>query len=81
VIRSGELYRANGGLPAPHTTHMAHLGLPPTLGGRGSAPGAIVCGGQTMSFNDIISAIEAGSGRRIRRIPMSTKMFRAIGWV
>jgi dihydroflavonol-4-reductase len=47
----------------------------------GLGPRRYVCGGQMMSFNDIISAIEAGSGRRIRRIPMSTKMFRAIGWV
>jgi len=45
----------------------------------GLGPRRYVCGGEMMSFDDIISAIEEGSGRRIRRIAMSAKMFQAMG--
>lgn len=32
-----------------------------------------------VSFDDMISALEVGSGRRVRRIPMSPAVFRLIG--
>ncbi len=45
----------------------------------GLGPRRYVCGGELMSFDDIISSIEEGSGRRLRRIPVSATMFRAMG--
>jgi nucleoside-diphosphate-sugar epimerase len=45
----------------------------------GLGPRRYMCGGEMMSFDDIIDAIEAGSGRRIRRIRMSAGMLRAVG--
>jgi nucleoside-diphosphate-sugar epimerase len=45
----------------------------------GLGPRRYVCGGEMMGFDDIISAIEAGSGRRMRRISVSARMFRAMG--
>ncbi len=45
----------------------------------GRGPKRYVCGGQMLTFDEMISAIERGSGRRIRRIPMSAKTFRFIG--
>ena len=38
-----------------------------------------LCGGQLLSFDEMIAAIERGSGRRIHRIPMTPTMFRAMG--
>lgn len=38
-----------------------------------------LCGGQLLSFDDMIAAIERGSGHRIRRIPLMPGMFRAVG--
>jgi dihydroflavonol-4-reductase len=45
----------------------------------GLGPRRYVCGGELMRFDDIISAIEEGSGRRLRRIPVSAAMFRGMG--
>jgi len=46
---------------------------------RGRGPHRYLCGGQLLTFDEMISALEAGSGRRVRRIPMSPSMFRIIG--
>jgi dihydroflavonol-4-reductase len=45
----------------------------------GLGPRRYVCGGELMSFDDIISAIEEGAGRRLQRIPVSPAVFRAMG--
>lgn len=45
----------------------------------GRGPRRYLCGGQMLSFDEMISALEQGSGRRVRRIPMSPAMFRLIG--
>ena len=45
----------------------------------GRGPHRYVCGGQMLSFDEMISALERGSGRRVRRIPMPPSMFRGIG--
>ena len=47
----------------------------------GLGPRRYVCGGELMSFDDIITAIEDGCGRRIRRIPINAAIFRASGRV
>lgn len=45
----------------------------------GRGPKRYLCGGQMLTFDEMIAAIERGSGRRIRRIPMSPGMFRLLG--
>ncbi|OBI44299.1 dehydrogenase [Mycobacterium kyorinense] len=45
----------------------------------GQGPRRYVCGGQLLSFDDMIDALEAGLGRRVRRIPVSPRVFRGIG--
>ncbi|OBH92539.1 NAD-dependent epimerase/dehydratase family protein [Mycobacterium sp. E2733] len=45
----------------------------------GHGPKRYVCGGAMLSFDEMICALEAGSGRHIRRIPLTGGMFRALG--
>ncbi len=45
----------------------------------GRGPKRYLCGGQMLTFDKMIAAIEQGSGRHIRRIPMSSGMFRLFG--
>lgn len=45
----------------------------------GQGPKRYLCGGQLLTFDEMIDAIERGSGRHIRRIPMSASMFRLVG--
>lgn len=45
----------------------------------GLGPRRYMCGGEMMTFNSIISAIEEGAQRRLRRIPLSCRMFRMLG--
>lgn len=46
----------------------------------GRGPNRYVCGGVMVSFNEMIDVLEQGTGRRIRRIPLSASLFRGIGW-
>jgi nucleoside-diphosphate-sugar epimerase len=45
----------------------------------GRGPRRYVCGGTLVAFNDMIAALERGSGRRFTRIPLSQSMFRGLG--
>ncbi len=45
----------------------------------GRGPKRYLCGGQLLTFDQMIGAVERGSGRKVRRIPMSPAMFRGIG--
>lgn len=45
----------------------------------GRGPKRYLCGGQLLTFDDMIAAIESGSGRRVRRIPLSPSAFRLVG--
>lgn len=45
----------------------------------GRGPRRYVCGGTLVEFNDMVTALERGSGRRIIRIPLSQSSFRGLG--
>ena len=45
----------------------------------GRGPKRYLCGGQLLTFDNMIAAIERGSGRRVRRIPLSPSAFRLVG--
>lgn len=47
----------------------------------GRGPKRYLCGGTMLAFDEMIAALEAGSGRRIARIPMTPRAFRALGRV
>ena len=41
----------------------------------GRGPKRYVCGGTMLSFDEMISALESGTGQHVRRIPMSPGVF------
>lgn len=45
----------------------------------GRGPHRYLCGGQMLTFDEMIAALEQGSGRKIRRIPMTPATFRLVG--
>lgn len=45
----------------------------------GRGPKRYLCGGQMLTFDDMVAAIETGCGRSIRRISLSPGVFRFIG--
>lgn len=45
----------------------------------GRGPKRYLCGGEMLSFDEMIAAVEQGSGRKVRRIPMTAAMFRRLG--
>ncbi|MDP7734128.1 NAD-dependent epimerase/dehydratase family protein [Mycobacterium paragordonae] len=47
----------------------------------GRGPKRYLCGGQMLTFDQMITALERGSGRRIRRIAMNPTVFRLLGRV
>ncbi|MDP7701222.1 MULTISPECIES: NAD-dependent epimerase/dehydratase family protein [unclassified Mycobacterium] len=47
----------------------------------GRGPKRYLCGGQLLTFDDMIAAIECGCRRRIRRMPLSPAAFRLLGRV
>jgi dihydroflavonol-4-reductase len=80
IVRHGIAPRlAHGGMQMVDVRDIADVHTALMTAGRG--PHRYVCGGQMMSFDDMISALEAGSGRRVKRIPISSALFRGIGRV
>jgi dihydroflavonol-4-reductase len=47
----------------------------------GRGPKRYVCGGTMLTFDEMISALELGTGHHVRRIPMSSSVFRGLGRV
>jgi uncharacterized protein YbjT (DUF2867 family) len=47
----------------------------------GRGPRRYVCGGVLLTFDEMVDALERGSGRRFTRIPMNQRIFRTAGRV
>jgi hypothetical protein len=47
----------------------------------GRGPRRYLCGGNLVAFDDMISALEFGAGRRFTRVPVSQRMFRGLSRV
>lgn len=78
IIRAGVAPRLrNAGMMLVDVRDIADVHVASMRPGCG--PKRYVCGGVMLNFDEMISALEAGSGRRIRRIPMTGGMFRAMG--
>jgi nucleoside-diphosphate-sugar epimerase len=45
----------------------------------GRGPRRYVCGGQLLTFDEMVDALEEGLGRRVRRVPLPASLLRGIG--
>lgn len=79
IVRSGVAPRLRGGMSMVDVRDIAEVHARLMRSGRG--PHRYVCGGVSLTFDEMVDALEAGTGRRIRRIPLSAKLFRGIGWM
>jgi uncharacterized protein YbjT (DUF2867 family) len=68
-----------GGMQMIDVRDVADVHAASMRAGRG--PRRYVCGGVMLTFDEMVDALERGSGRRIRRIPLSPSLFRALGWI
>ncbi|BBY79484.1 NAD-dependent epimerase/dehydratase family protein [Mycolicibacterium pulveris] len=75
ITRFGVAPRLRGGMQMIDVRDVADVHAAIMAPGRG--PHRYVCGGVLVPFNDMISALERGSGKRFTRIPVSPAMFRA----
>ncbi|MGE2691378.1 NAD-dependent epimerase/dehydratase family protein [Mycolicibacterium pulveris] len=75
ITRFGVAPRLRGGMQMIDVRDVADVHAAIMAPGRG--PRRYVCGGILVPFNDMIDALERGTGRRFTRVPMSPGVFRA----
>ncbi|BBY18749.1 NAD-dependent epimerase/dehydratase family protein [Mycolicibacterium litorale] len=76
LVRFGVAPRLRGGMQMIDVRDVAAVHAAAMKPGRG--PRRYVCGGELVTFDGMIDALERGSGRRFRRIPLSPGVFRGI---
>lgn len=79
IVRFGVAPRLRGGMQMIDICDVADVLTAIMEHGRG--PRRYLCGGTLVPFNDMISALERGMGRKIRRIPVSQGIFRGVSRV
>lgn len=79
ILAHGLAPRMPGGMQMIDVADVAEVHVRSMTPGRG--PQRYVCGGEMVAFDEMIDVLEHGSGRKIRRIPLSPKIFRGIGRV
>ena len=79
MVRAGAAPRMAGGMQMIDVRDVADVHA--ALMRAGCGPRRYVCGGVMLTFDAMIDALERGSGRQIRRIPLSPRLFRGIGWM
>ncbi len=79
IVAGGAAPRMPGGMQMVDVRDVAEVHS--RLMRPGNGPRRYVCGGVMVSFNEMIDTLERGSGKRIRRIPLSPRLFRGIGWI
>ena len=79
IVRFGVAPRLRGGMQMIDICDVADVHTAIMEPGRG--PRRYLCGGTLVPFNDMISALERGMGRKIRRIPVSQGIFRGVSRV
>ncbi|QNI04928.1 NAD-dependent epimerase/dehydratase family protein [Mycobacterium kubicae] len=77
IVRWGVAPRVRAGMQMIDVRDVAEVHLRLMEAGRG--PRRYVCGGRLLSFDDMVDALEAGLGKRVRRIPMSPGLLLAAG--
>ena len=76
IVRFGVAPRLRGGMQMIDVRDVADVHTAIMEPGRG--PRRYMCGGVLVPFDGMISALERGMGRRIRRIPLSQSLFRGV---
>ncbi|MGK2869949.1 MAG: NAD-dependent epimerase/dehydratase family protein [Mycobacterium sp.] len=79
IVRAGVAPRMPGGMQMVDVRDVADVHTALMRAGRG--PRRYVCGGIMVTFDAMVDALEQGSSRRIRRIPLSPRLFRGVGRV
>lgn len=79
MVRAGVAPRMPGGMQMVDVRDVADVHA--TLMHAGCGPRRYVCGGLMLTFDAMVDALEQGSGHPIRRVPLSPRIFRGIGWV
>ncbi len=79
MVRWGVAPRLRGGMQMIDVRDVADVHAALFTPGRG--PRRYVCGGELLTFDEMISALERGANRRFRRMPVSQGMFRGISIV
>lgn len=79
MVRWAVAPRLRGGMQMIDVRDVADVHAALFTPGRG--PRRYVCGGELLTFEEMISALERGANRRFRRIPVSQGMFRGISIV
>ncbi len=77
ILAHGLAPRMPGGMQMIDVVDVAEVHVRSMRPGRG--PQRYVCGGEMVAFDEMIDLLEAGSDRRIRRIPLSPRLFRGMG--
>lgn len=78
IVRGRAAPRLRGGMQMIDVRDVAEVHARLMTPGQG--PHRYLCGGTMVAFDDMIDTLENGCGQRIRRIPVSPPVFRAIGW-
>ncbi|BCI56011.1 oxidoreductase [Mycolicibacterium litorale] len=76
LVRFGVAPRLRGGMQMIDVRDVAAVHAAAMTPGRG--PHRYVCGGELVTFDGMVDALERGSGRRFRRIPLSQGVFRGM---
>ncbi|OBJ03815.1 dehydrogenase [Mycobacterium alsense] len=79
IVRWALAPSVRGGMQMVDVRDVAEVHARLMEAGRG--PRRYVCGGELLTFDEMIDALEHGLGRRIRRVPLSPKLLRAGGRV
>lgn len=79
IVRLGVAPRLRGGMQMVDVRDIARVHAAILTPGRG--PRRYICGGTLVAFDDMISALEFGAGRRFTRIPVNPRIFRGLSRV
>jgi nucleoside-diphosphate-sugar epimerase len=77
ILRWGFAPSVRGGMQMVDVRDVAEVHRRIMETGRG--PRRYLCGGIMLTFDEMVDALQEGSGRRIRRVPLSPGIFRALG--
>ncbi|MCK0175276.1 NAD-dependent epimerase/dehydratase family protein [Mycolicibacterium sp. F2034L] len=79
IVRWGMAPSLRGGMQMVDVRDVAEVHVRLMTPGRG--PRRYTCGGRLLTFDQMVDALEEGTGRRIRRIPLRPGSMRALGRV
>ncbi|ORW93186.1 dehydrogenase [Mycobacterium szulgai] len=77
IVRWAVAPRVRGGMQMIDVRDVADVHARIMQAGRG--PRRYVCGGQLLTFDEMIDAVEQGLGRRVRRVAVSPRLLCAAG--